>query len=323
MARASVRAVVGDLRDASRAYAGPRQAGRRTRAAGAPAPACGAAPDRARLGDPSAARARRVGGDRRGARPADSTRRSSSTATVASNASHSLRTGRSQRSPRRCWLPCETSVARSRSIRQPQETTWTTPLDEDEEHATYEPAPGRRVFRCRDAGGARPRGAPRAVPRPLDPGQRLVGLVRPRGEPLLGPAGRAAGGRLHHAQRRGRRADRDRMVARRCPLPEGGLLRVRVPAAGGLRRRDAVAAGGAVGGRARRVHPRLGRRPGQPGARASTRSSSPAPRSGTHARCAAGTPTCRSEALPGDSAALVAVEPEASVACTEDFARAD
>ena len=54
----------------------------------------------------------------------------------------------------------------------------------------------------RRAGAGR---VPRALPRPLDAGQRLVGLVRPGGQPLLGRARRAALGRLHHAQRDGRR----------------------------------------------------------------------------------------------------------------------
>ena len=45
----------------------------------------------------------------------------------------------------------------------------------------------------------------------------------------------AVGGGLHHAQRRGCRAGRDRVVARRCALPESGLLRLRVPAARGVR----------------------------------------------------------------------------------------
>ena len=64
MAAASLRAVERDLRHASRAHAGPRQARGRTRPAGAAAPARSAAPERTRLGDPSAARSRRLGRDR-------------------------------------------------------------------------------------------------------------------------------------------------------------------------------------------------------------------------------------------------------------------
>ena len=77
----------------------------------------------------------------------------------------------------------------------PQETPWTTPLDEDHEHATYEPAQVATYFAAATQSGARARGAPRALSRPLHPGQRVVGLVRPRREPLLRPACRAAGER--------------------------------------------------------------------------------------------------------------------------------
>ena len=66
----SVRGVERDLRHAARAHAGPRQARGGARAARAAAPARGAAADRARLGDRSAAGARRLGGARGRARPA-------------------------------------------------------------------------------------------------------------------------------------------------------------------------------------------------------------------------------------------------------------
>ena len=47
-------------------------------------------------------------------------------------------------------------------------------------------------FAAATAGRARARRVPRALPRPLDAGQRLVGLVRPRRQPVLRPARRAA-----------------------------------------------------------------------------------------------------------------------------------
>ena len=59
---------------------------------------------------------------------------------------------------------------------KPQEVPWTVPLDEDDEHAEYDPA-GRAVLRRRDAGRAGARRVPRAVPGAFDPGQRLVGIV--------------------------------------------------------------------------------------------------------------------------------------------------
>ena len=52
----------------------------------------------------------------------------------------------------------------------PQETPWTTPLDEDFEHATYDPARVEAYFAGRDAGGSGARRNSRrpigAVPRP-------------------------------------------------------------------------------------------------------------------------------------------------------------
>ena len=61
---------------------------------------------------------------------------------------------------------------------------------------------GGALLRCRDPGGTRAGGVPRALPRSLDAGERLVGLVRPGGEPVLGRPGRPAVPGLHHAQRR-------------------------------------------------------------------------------------------------------------------------
>ncbi len=114
---------------------------------------------------------------------------------------------------------------------QPQEVPWTVALDADEEHATLRRGAGRRVPRRGVARGADPRRVPRAVPRPLDPGERLVGLVRPRREPVLGRARPAAVGRLHHAQRDGRAGGRRRLVAGRRALRQGRVLRLRAPGA--------------------------------------------------------------------------------------------
>ena len=173
----------------------------------------------------------------------------------------------------------------------PQETPWTTPLDEDVEHATFATAAVDAVLRGRDARGARVGRRTCAVPRPLHPRQRLVGVVRPGSRPLLRPARGAAGGRLHHPQRRGCRAGRDRLVAWRCALPEAGVLRLRLPPAGWVRERRALTGRGPLGREARRVHPRLGRHPRRPGparARAPVRASR---RSGTPARSCGWDPT--------------------------------
>jgi hypothetical protein len=52
----------------------------------------------------------------------------------------------------------------------PQEVTWTTPLDADDEHASYDREQVEAYF---DGSGR----VPRAIPRPVDAGQRLVGIV--------------------------------------------------------------------------------------------------------------------------------------------------
>jgi hypothetical protein len=77
---------------------------------------------------------------------------------------------------------------------RPREVPWNTPLDQDEEHATYDPAHVSAYF------AAATRAAlVLSAPRALQSGQRVVGLVRPGGEPVLRPAGRARIRRLHHA----------------------------------------------------------------------------------------------------------------------------
>ena len=50
---------------------------------------------------------------------------------------------------------------------------------------------------------ARAGGVPCALPRTVDTGQRLVGIVRPGHESVLRPAGRPTFRRFHHAQRHG------------------------------------------------------------------------------------------------------------------------
>src|SRR6188768_2712919 len=113
----------------------------------------------------------------------------------------------------------------------PQEVDWQAPLDEDEEHADVRPGSGLGLLRGRNARGARARGAACAVPRQVDAGKRLVGLVRSRGLALLRPPGPAAGGGLHHAERDGRAGDHRGLVARGRALPACRLLRVRAPGA--------------------------------------------------------------------------------------------
>ena len=132
---------------------------------------------------------------------------------------------------------------------------------------------GLRARHLRPGAGRRRTSRPR--PRPPWSSPRFARPYRGRSTPVnawwgtfdlavslfSGPVGRPAVERLHHAQLRERRADRDRLVARRRPLPTRRLLRIRVSRTPtGLERRHRVTGGRALGRRARRVHPRLGRR---------------------------------------------------------------
>ena len=96
---------------------------------------------------------------------------------------------------------------------RPQEVPWQVPLDQDDEHAHYEPGLGRRIFRRGDPGRVGPGGVPGALPGARHAGQRVVGVLRPGGELVLRVAGRTAVGGLHHAQRDGRARGRRRLVA--------------------------------------------------------------------------------------------------------------
>ena len=153
------------------------------------------------------------------------------------------------------------------------------------------PRPGGLLLRRRDPGRPRARRLPRALPRALDAGQRLVGILRPRGEPLLGPPRRPAVRRLHHAQRDGRAGGRRRLVAGRHALREGRLLRLRAPGARGLRRRDALGAG--AGTQRSASTSWTGTTSSPPRTRAPSRSSSPARPSATRAWSAGGAPSSR------------------------------
>ena len=119
------------------------------------------------------------------------------------------------------------------------------PLDEDEEHATYDADAVAAYFAAATQAAlalAEFRAPYRGRSTPVNAWWGSFDLAVSL---FSGRAGRAAVGRLHHAQLDGRRGGRGRLVARRRALPEGRLLRVRAPGAGGVRGRRA---------RARRAH---------------------------------------------------------------------
>ena len=109
---------------------------------------------------------------------------------------------------------------------RPQETPWTTPLDEDYEHATYNPAQVTDYFAAATQAALVLAALRAPVPRAFLAGERVVGKLRSRGQPVLGTPGRATVERLHHAQLRQRPADRGRLVARRRPPRERRVRRI-------------------------------------------------------------------------------------------------
>ncbi len=168
--------------------------------------------ERARVGDESAAGPGRIRGDRRSPRSA-----------------HARGLGRAQRRPRDAGLPDPQPARRRGDARGARGRGTPRRRGRDQPGAAggavggpagrglrardLRHRAGRDLLRGRHAGGARPGRVPGAVSRPLDAGQRLVGHVRPRRQPVLGATRRSALRRLHHAKRRGRPADLDRLVA--------------------------------------------------------------------------------------------------------------
>src|SRR5581483_10029643 len=224
MARAPVRGVARHLRRAARAHPGTRQARRRTRTARAPAPArgCGSAfaPGR------HSRRPRPLGRTRsrarplrtRGGRPAQRRQGGTHPARPGPLGRHRhprpARRGQVARRPRRDRPhPARNAVADATRPRRRAHTL---------RHGG-----SRALLRRSDPSRVRAHRAARSLPRPRDASQRLVGVVRPRSQPLLRRTGRSSRRRLNHPQRDGRRRGRGRLVARRPAPPAAGLLRVR------------------------------------------------------------------------------------------------
>ena len=140
----SLRRLERDLRHAPRAHPGARQDRGRARPARASVPALGAARHRARVGDGAATRARRLGRARGRARSANPR-----------GGRRAHRTGASRRVPltpdrpvgevTRALLEAVGELVGAVEINPtPQEVSWTVPLDEDDEHASYDTGPGQR-----------------------------------------------------------------------------------------------------------------------------------------------------------------------------------
>ena len=126
------------------------------------------------------------------------------------------------------------------------------------------PRPGRRLLRRRHPGCARARGPASSVSRPLDTGQCLVGIVRSRRQPLFRRAGEPAVAGLHRAQLRETRS-RSRSAGgpgiTATPAPRSSPTHIRHRKGS---RTDALARERTLGRGTRRIHPRLGQRPGRP-----------------------------------------------------------
>ena len=165
--------------------------------------------DGARLGDASAARARRL---RRVRRALDLRAHEAvlehSDGRAGARACSRRPSARSRASCSR--RPCAGSPATVEIDPTPQEVPWSEPLDADDRAPHIRAAAGRALLRRGDAGGAGAGRVPRSLPRALDGRERLVGLVRPRRQPVLRRTRRAALAGLHHAQRDGRAGGRRR-----------------------------------------------------------------------------------------------------------------
>ena len=147
----------------------------------------------------------------------------------------------------------------------------------------------RRLLRGGDPRGAGAGGAARALSRALDAGQRLVGIVRPRREPLLRASRRAAGATTSSCATpampsRSRSAGGPAMRATRG-RPSSPT---RYPAPAGFENATLAPAAAHWDAEPRRVHPRLGRHPRRSGSPRAARSRSRVARSCTPAPSAAG-----------------------------------
>lgn len=140
----------------------------------------------------------------------------------------------------------------------PQETSWTTPLDEGRRARYLRRRSSQSVLRGGHASESRALRAARAVSRQIDSSECVVGIVRSRRVALLRCIGRTAIARLHCPQLGERPTDRNRLVARRQQVSAACVFRVRLPRSRRCRVGGRSSRVIALGRRSRRVHPRLG-----------------------------------------------------------------
>ena len=267
------------MRHAARPHPGARQARGRARAARAPAPARRAAADRARLGDARRCRrptARGRSSSRstctpRGGRRAQRRARAACRAHArpAGRRGHARAAGRGPRARRRGVEIDPT----------PQEVSWTVPLDEDDEHATYDTGQVAAYFAAATQAALVLAAFRAPVPRALD-ARSTPGGARSTSRSTCSPAGPPT-------RRPTTSSCATRWTPRRSPIgwwPGDRALRQAAfyayahPAPDGFADATLSPGRGALGRRARRVRRSTGTTSAPPPTRTPRRSSSPARR---------------------------------------------
>ena len=221
------------------------------------------------------------------------TRRSSSTATAASAHPAHARSRRSARSRASCWPPCAGSRARWSSTSRRRRRPGRQPLDEDDEHATFDTAHVDAYFAAATRAAmvlAALRAPYRGRSTPVNAWWGSFDLavslfsgksVEPPGDGFIW---RNAG-------------DAEQVEIGWWPgdarYPTAAFFAYAFPAPAGFENATLSAGRRALGRRSRRVHPRLGRHRDDPDPHASASQFARSPRCSMPARCAAGIPPWR------------------------------
>jgi hypothetical protein len=213
MARAALRRLARNMRHPARTHPGARQARRGVGAARTSTATRRPPAQRPRLGDPPPSGTRRLRRRRRRPRPPLTPCRR-----------------RAHRRPNPPCAPRTGPPSRPRHPRRPRRGERTRRPGADQPDATGDPVDDTtrrglrprhlqlrargRLLRGSDPRCARPLRATGPISRALQPGQRVVGHLRPRGQPVLRRDRRPAVERLHHAQLGHCPTDRSWLVAR-------------------------------------------------------------------------------------------------------------